>query len=920
MGLLAGLHAYPVCRYSFMAGIAVMLAIGLVCMVWVDFGTGVFLWLLGGAGLIVLAAAFNSHRRFQADLLASQILAYVRTHDPSSFRLNEVKAAHRVPDRVRELAVREAYARCYRTVIFRGGPTAAEKQQLSGFAKALGLSHDEQRDAEDSEDRAALTRDTRLLRNIAAVLKASPTALNADQVARHLKTDFDHQDVTAAKVRSLMEIPLRHRVFADELDDGVLMFTKRASFRELADRNPSSVREATVGSAPSKSSGTDFAEFLRPAIPEEVRQATRSTDADDIRTEALRGTVGAEDHLLYALCLLDKYDWDHQSRQKIASLIDEIEARKQDPRLFLGVVGEFSSGKSTFINALIRDDLLQTDVLQGTTAAATVLSYAGEPDVEVLFHDGILCHAFMDWVRPSPEVSEKEAMRQFVRRFTAEESVAQNVATVSVLHPAEAFRRGLVIVDTPGTNAENPRHVKVAGQALRRICDAAIVVIPADVPGSQTLMAFLKQHLADVLHRCVFILNKMDVVRRPREEERLLKTVTAVVRRELGLESPVVLPAAPQSVLDEIGTDEPAEEGTKGHVRVEQFKRTERDLYDFLEANKDVVLLERLSLCLSTLLTQLQIQLRDSASAYQRRREALDRNRIQDLAAFVSGQKHKHLGEFRLRTDEITGTFPQAVRDHRDSVLAAVRRDVGKATSTSALKSVVENDTVRYMSWAQEQLQQVLLATRLSVRRAAEDEHAKFKTEFASLYRSLATLDGTVSVSGVTLPSSLSLAAQIGGHTQTLAKNLRSTLEQGFASVGIGAAIGTAILPGIGTAVGGFIGAALAGIFGPSLDEQRQKVLTDVSAAIRDSFNTFEGAAVRNLDSTVKQVGASLSGIIERYFAVYESTVEELTRRVEAEKVRLEKTQAIIEGDLGELESRLVGLARIRKQMREACV
>jgi len=921
MGWVAELYAYPACRYAIGAAIAAMFGLGIVVIVWGDVGVGAFLGLLGLGGLAFLAAAFSSCRRFQTRALKSQILAYAREHGPSSFTVDKIKATRQVPSGVRDRAIREAYAHCYRKIIYRGGPTKGARQQLSGFAKALGISPARQNRIEAHEDRAALPRDTQLMRHIAAVLRVSPTALNAAQVVHRLKADLGHKDVTAAKVRSLMQSPLRDRVLAGDLGDGATVFTKKASFRQLASPAPDALRAVPPEDRTSRTSSTGFAEFLRPPLPEEVRLATRPTNTNDVRAEALRGAVGADDHLDYASSLLGKYSWDAPSQQKVTSLLAEIADRKNDPRLFLGVVGEFSSGKSTFINALIRDDLLQTDVLQGTTAAATVLSYGREADVEVFLLDGVLWHAFMDWVRPSPEVSEKEAMRQFVRRFTAEESIARNVAAVNILHPAEAFRRGLVIVDTPGTNAENPRHVKVAGQALRRICDAAIVVIPADVPGSQTLMAFLKEHLADVLHRCVFILNKTDVVRRPHEEDRLLKTVTAILERELGIEAPVVLPAAPQLVLDGLGAEgsgEPNADGLGGRLRVEQFKQMERDLYRFLEANKDVVLLERLSLCLSTLLKHLQDRLRNAASAYQRRREALERSRIQNLAVFVSQQKQKHLGNLGLRTGRATSAFPQSVGGYRDSVLAGIRRDVNNATSTNSLKSVVEKATMHYMSLAQQELQQALGDARAAIERAAEDEHAKFKAEFASLYRSLATLEGMVSISGTALPSSQSLPVQIGGHTQALAKGLQSTIEQGYAGVGVGAAIGTVIFPGIGTVVGGVLGAVLADMFGPSLEETKRKVLADVTAAVRESFNTSEEAAVRNLDGAAREAGSSLCRKIDRYFQIYENTVQDMTRQLAAEKVRLREAQEVIEGDLGQLESRLNHLERTRKQLREA--
>ncbi len=64
-------------------------------------------------------------------------------------------------------------------------------------------------------------------------------------------------------------------------------------------------------------------------------------------------------------------------------------AAKLDNNVFvLAVVGEFSRGKSSLINALLeRPGLLPTSI-EPTTAAVTVLSYAPELQVSVTFKDG----------------------------------------------------------------------------------------------------------------------------------------------------------------------------------------------------------------------------------------------------------------------------------------------------------------------------------------------------------------------------------------------------------------------------------------------------------------------------------------------------------------------------------------------------
>ncbi len=56
-------------------------------------------------------------------------------------------------------------------------------------------------------------------------------------------------------------------------------------------------------------------------------------------------------------------------------LIATIRHRGNDDRLYLGVVGEFSSGKSTFINALLREQFLDSSATEGTTVIPTFIEY-----------------------------------------------------------------------------------------------------------------------------------------------------------------------------------------------------------------------------------------------------------------------------------------------------------------------------------------------------------------------------------------------------------------------------------------------------------------------------------------------------------------------------------------------------------------
>ena len=71
---------------------------------------------------------------------------------------------------------------------------------------------------------------------------------------------------------------------------------------------------------------------------------------------------------------------------KKVSDVDEIVSNINSPMLIM-VMGEFSTGKSSFINALVKRDIATVGA-QPTTAVITKLSYGTEDKIKVFFRDG----------------------------------------------------------------------------------------------------------------------------------------------------------------------------------------------------------------------------------------------------------------------------------------------------------------------------------------------------------------------------------------------------------------------------------------------------------------------------------------------------------------------------------------------------
>src|ERR671919_1849494 len=181
------------------------------------------------------------------------------------------------------------------------------------------------------------------------------------------------------------------------------------------------------------------------------------------------------------------------------------EAREQINGLFLLVIaGEFNSGKSSFINALMGERVLPEGVTP-TTDRINVLRHA-------------------------PEVSDQLREAYLLERT----------------HPADVLRE-ISIVDTPGTNAIIRRHEELTRDFVPR-SDLVLFVTSADRPFTESERAFLEQ-IREWGKKIVFIVNKIDILSRPEEREEVIRYVGENAATLLG-EAPQIFAVSSRQAIE----------------------------------------------------------------------------------------------------------------------------------------------------------------------------------------------------------------------------------------------------------------------------------------------------------------------------------------------------------------------------------
>ena len=147
--------------------------------------------------------------------------------------------------------------------------------------------------------------------------------------------------------------------------------------------------------------------------------------------------------------------------------IEALAVERERP-LRVAVVGEFNAGKSTFLNALLGEDVAPTGVLP-TTATLHWVAWAPDPFARVMVR------AAPDRVVPHGELKAT---------LTRLRDAAARVDRVFIYAPIERLKR-VEILDTPGFNAPDPDHLAAARQAFDE-AHVAIWLLDATHPLKET--------------------------------------------------------------------------------------------------------------------------------------------------------------------------------------------------------------------------------------------------------------------------------------------------------------------------------------------------------------------------------------------------------------------------------------------------
>ncbi|WP_331775482.1 dynamin family protein [Sulfurospirillum sp. 1612] len=170
--------------------------------------------------------------------------------------------------------------------------------------------------------------------------------------------------------------------------------------------------------------------------------------------------------------------------------LDKLKIRVKEP-MKVAITGQFSSGKSTFLNALLAKSVLPTGITP-VTSKVNYIRYGEELRIRVKYKDG------------RDEYHDIDS----IHRFTDQRIGVEDIDYLILYSPLNMLK-DIVFVDTPGLNSGANADTQTTIKVLKEV-DGIIWLTLIDNAGKMSEAAILEQYLSKYKNKSLCVLNQKD--------------------------------------------------------------------------------------------------------------------------------------------------------------------------------------------------------------------------------------------------------------------------------------------------------------------------------------------------------------------------------------------------------------------------
>jgi GTPase SAR1 family protein len=217
----------------------------------------------------------------------------------------------------------------------------------------------------------------------------------------------------------------------------------------------------------------------------------------------------------------------------------------------IAVVGEFTRGKTTLLNALLEQKILTSD-RRPNTATCTILKYGKIPHIRVRYFDSTGLEPLdihtqnlaADLVSYTSDTGIDD--EQYEARLQGDEqSLADQIEGVHVWLPADFLsQRGYELIDTPGLGSVFDSHQVITYNAIPQM-DAVLFLTQFNALIGEGELVFLGS-LREYVNRFLFVLTKVDLAQKEENPHQAINKAIdftrSVLINQVQLSNPSIYP------------------------------------------------------------------------------------------------------------------------------------------------------------------------------------------------------------------------------------------------------------------------------------------------------------------------------------------------------------------------------------------
>jgi len=584
----------------------------------------------------------------------------------------------------------------------------------------------------------------------------------------------------------------------------------------------------------------------------------------------------------------------------LAEEVTKVSHRLQSPCFRVAVVGEFSKGKSTLLNALLGEKIQPTRALP-CSGTVTILKYGSQRRV--------ICR-YKDKTRPDEEIlpeeyQEKAKISKKAASGSTDKTPKSEIAEIVFEHPElELCRNGVEIIDTPGLNEAAERTLETE-QVLKK-ADAVIFLTNAQSVLTATETKFLlslKKRLNygkedEGVKNIFIVVNCFDLLQT--EEDR--KEVEERVETIVNVENQIIAGGNRIHFISALFALEAILAGNENDDYLKAFQGFTDSLEKFLTVERGAIALRQSAAGIKQIINtgcDELIQMREMLEGKLTVSQG-DKAKIFEQIAEASGRDVKiRLLANKLREEsvgEAIESWKEWVKILPDRIATKSKKWTSKHSHILSQNKLIQDYANQFVLeltqeidvWSDQKLQFIL-------KQKIETLDFKFKEEFYAIRQEFQEFDRRLSTSLVTQFNNLKIAknlGRIGIDGSGIASSINPDIggPGGFlGGLGLGGLVAAGLLfggVGIIPIILGALAAGGGGAFGLGMldvdgihNQIKQKVCELGDQKFKESSQSISGKIQEIITAVFKERVETSSGAISQAISLWENLLEQQENR-----------------------------------------